>query len=277
MSKGKLIVIVVAVLSVVLVTVSVAVGVGIGISGNNEDSTTIQNVPTTAQQPVNAVPQTTMETQNTDDSTIATTFAVDDSELSELLLKAGYSFEDITNTRQLIVVTSDNEEYKIQCYNLNNGVWQKNSIASKAFVGKNGTISADKKKEGDYYSPQGLYSMGFAFGTSKNPGTSMEYRDVYEGIYWVDDSASQYYNMWVDGNTKEEDWNSAEKMWSYDEYIYGAVINYNTDPIVKNKGSAIFLHVGANYTAGCIASDEETIVEILKWLNPESNPQILIY
>lgn len=277
MSKGKLIIIVVAVLAVVLIIVGVGVGVGVGVSDNNEASTTAQSVLTTAQQPVNAVPQTTNEIQDTGASTIATTSAVNDSELSELLTKAGYSFEDIANTRQLIVVTSDNDEYKIQCYNLNNGVWQKNSIASKAFVGKNGTISADKKKEGDYYSPQGLYSMGFAFGSRKNPGTSMEYRDVYEGIYWVDDSASKYYNMWVDGNTKEKDWNSAEKMWSYDEYIYGAVINYNTDPIVKNKGSAIFLHVGANYTAGCIASDEKTIVEILKWLNPDANPQILIY
>ena len=72
-------------------------------------------------------------------------------------------------------------------------------------------------------------------------------------------------------------WASAEKLWTYDEYIYGAVIEYNTDPIAENKGSAIFLHVGYKYTAGCVASDEATIVSVLKWLNPKYNPKILIY
>ncbi len=268
------------ILSVALLIVAVVVGVGF-LGNDTASPTTTQNVSTTAQQPVNAVPQTTHSvdvTEASSSTTVSPTTEVSESnELSEMLSEAGYSFKDIADTRQLIVVTGENGEYKIQCYDFNNGVWQRNFIESKAFVGKNGTVSADKKTEGDYCSPKGLYSMGFAFGTEKNPGTKMEYRDVYEGIYWVDDADSQYYNMWVDGNTKKSDWDSAEKMWSYDEYIYGAVINYNTDPIVKNKGSAIFLHVGTKYTAGCVASDEKTIVEILKWLNPESNPQILIY
>lgn len=278
MNKKKLIIgIVVSVLVVslgcVLLVTGVIAFVGSKVTGNLPFA--IESTESTAQQMVNAVPQTTEAPQTTAPPTeIAVSLP---SELSGILLKSGYDFKDLESTNQLIVVTGENDDYYLQCYECNDGLWQSTDIKSKAFVGKNGTISPDKKTEGDYYSPKGLYDLGFAFGTKDNPGTKMEYRDVYEGIYWVDDPDSEFYNQWVDTKNQKIQWDSAEKMWSYDEYIYGAVINYNTDPIVKNNGSAIFLHVGYKYTAGCVASDEETIVSILKWLNPADNPKILIY
>ncbi len=278
MNKKKLIIgIVVSVLVVSLGCVLLVTGViafwGLKVADNLPSAT--ESTESTAQQMVNAVPQTTEVPQMTAPPTeIAVSLP---SELSGILLKSGYDFEDLESTTQLIVVTGENDDYYLQCYECNDGLWQSTDIKSKAFVGKNGTISPDKKTEGDYYSPKGLYDLGFAFGTKDNPGTKMEYRDVYEGIYWVDDPDSEFYNQWVDTKNQKIQWDSAEKMWSYDEYIYGAVINYNTDPIVKNNGSAIFLHVGYKYTAGCVASDEETIVSILKWLNPADNPKILIY
>ncbi|MBE6802273.1 MAG: hypothetical protein E7530_05275 [Ruminococcaceae bacterium] len=278
MNKKKLIIgIVVSVLVVslgcVLLVTGVIAFVGSKVTGNLPIA--IESTESTAQQMVNAVPQTTEVPQMTAPPTeIAVSLP---SELSGILLKSGYDFEDLESTNQLIVVTGENDDYHLQCYECNDGLWQSTDIKSKVFVGKNGTISPDEKTEGDYYSPKGLYDLGFAFGTKDNPGTKMEYRDVYEGIYWVDDPDSDFYNQWVDTKNQKIQWASAEKMWSYDEYIYGAVINYNTDPIVKNNGSAIFLHVGYKYTAGCVASDEETIVSILKWLNPADNPKILIY
>ena len=278
MNKKKLIIgIVVTILVVslgcVLLVTGVIAFVGSKVADNLPSAT--ESTESTAQQMVNAVPQTTEVPQMTAPPTeIAVSLP---SELSGILLKSGYDFEDLESTNQLIVVTGENDDYYLQCYECNDGLWQSTDIKSKAFVGKNGTISPDKKTEGDYYSPKGLYDLGFAFGTKDNPGTKMEYRDVYEGVYWVDDPDSEFYNQWVDTKNQKIQWDSAEKMWSYDEYIYGAVINYNTDPIVKNNGSAIFLHVGYKYTAGCVASDKETIVSILKWLNPADNPKILIY
>ena len=243
---------------------------------NNTDSELTDTTKTTADEAVNALPDTDTTKESTEPTQIVE--SLQPTELTEVLEKAGYTYNELSDTRQLIVITGDNGDYTIQCYDFNSGVWQKNHIASGAFVGKNGTIAPDKKTEGDYYTPQGLYDVGFAFGTNKNPGTAMEYRDVYEGIYWVDDPDSEFYNKWVDGNAQDIEWDSAEKMWTYSEYAYGMVIEYNTDPVVKGKGSAIFLHiVDYKYTAGCIASDEETIVSVLKWMKPESNPQILIY
>ncbi len=246
-----------------------------GIANNGNAGLTDTTKPT-AHEAVNALPDADTTEKTTEPPQIAV--SAQPAELAEVLEKAGYTFNELSDTQQLIVVTGANGDYTIQCYDCNSGLWQKNNIASKAFVGKNGTIAPDQKTEGDYYTPQGLYDVGFAFGTSKNPGTAMEYRDVYDGIYWVDDPDSEFYNKWVDGETQDITWDSAEKMWTYSEYAYGMVIEYNIDPIVKGKGSAIFLHVvDYTYTAGCIASDEDTIVSILKWLKPDSGPKILIY
>jgi L,D-peptidoglycan transpeptidase YkuD (ErfK/YbiS/YcfS/YnhG family) len=47
------------------------------------------------------------------------------------------------------------------------------------------------------------------------------------------------------------------------------VIEYNTNPIVKGKGSAIFFHLGVkNLTAGCVAIDENNMKSIVNWLIP---------
>lgn len=241
----------------------------IGIINDDEKPTTPETTVGTTAQAVNAVPDTTGAEETTEPP--------QPGELAEILTGAGYDFKDLADTRQLIVVTGDYGNYKIKCYDKSSGVWQDNDITSTAFVGKNGTASPDQKTEGDCRTPQGLYDLGFAFGTKENPGTAMEYRDVSEGVYWVDDPTSDFYNKWVDADEKDVKWDSAEKMWTYDEYRYGVVVEYNTDPIVKGKGSAIFLHVGYRYTAGCIASDEATITSILKWLKPSENPVILIY
>ena len=48
---------------------------------------------------------------------------------------------------------------------------------------------------------------------------------------------------------------------------YAIVIDYNTNPIVNGKGSAIFMHVersAYHKTAGCISIPEEEIIKLIK-------------
>ena len=64
---------------------------------------------------------------------------------------------------------------------------------------------------------------------------------------WCDDPSSTNYNRLV----KLPFILSAEKLW-LKENIYDVivVIDYNLKPVVKNKGSAIFLHIAKkNYAA----------------------------
>jgi L,D-peptidoglycan transpeptidase YkuD (ErfK/YbiS/YcfS/YnhG family) len=66
-------------------------------------------------------------------------------------------------------------------------------------------------------------------------------------------------------------------MFDEPSYYYGAVIDYNTDPVVSSPpmGSAIFLHVSTGgSTAGCVSLPESELLEVLRWLDPAQQPQI---
>ncbi|PLT34092.1 hypothetical protein CUU64_10325 [Bacillus sp. V5-8f] len=142
-------------------------------------------------------------------------------------------------------------------------------------IGKKGF--AVSKAEGDGKSPMGIYSFGTAFGTASKPaGMSWPYRKSTKNDYWIDAPSSKYYNKWFTSTSKPS---VSHEIMYQPLYKYAAVINYNTSPIVKGKGSAIFLHIwrsSSSPTAGCVATQEKNVVSILKWLNQKSNPQIVM-
>ena len=87
---------------------------------------------------------------------------------------------------------------------------------------------------------------------------------------WCDDVKSKKYNMFV----KLPFNYSHEKLYKK-ENIYDVilVLNYNMHPIIKNKGSAIFIHVARqNYekTHGCIAIKKAQLLKIIKELKKNS-------
>ena len=135
-------------------------------------------------------------------------------------------------------------------------------ISSKRYSSQN-QISC----EGDYCTPKGVFSLGFAFGTQPINGLNVEYRQLNSNCYWVDDPLSPLYNQWAE--SRNITWNSAEHLIDYpDAYKYSVVIDYNTNPIVPYKGSAIFIHcMTGSYTAGCVAVPENDMFIILKWLD----------
>lgn len=144
----------------------------------------------------------------------------------------------------------------------------------EAAIGRNGIALPGEKTEGDDRTPSGIYPLEFAFGYAREIHTRMDYWQATEEDIWVDDSNSVDYNKWVrKGETKAE---SYEEMRRTDAlYKYGIVIGYNTNPVVKGKGSAIFFHVWAGDgkpTSGCIAMSEEDIVTLLGWLDPSQKP-----
>ncbi|MGI8382725.1 SH3 domain-containing protein [Priestia megaterium] len=182
------------------------------------------------------------------------------------------SFKTLGNAQQVILVTADNydtKSAKIQTFEKVDGKW-KQVLTANGVVGQKGF--ALSKKEGDMESPTGKYTIGTAFGRYENPGTKLPYRKITANDVWVDDSKSSLYNTWQQKPANGR-WTSAENM-DIPAYDYGFVINYNESRTPGN-GSAIFFHVGTNYTAGCTATSKEQVVSILKWLNPEKNPVII--
>jgi L,D-peptidoglycan transpeptidase YkuD (ErfK/YbiS/YcfS/YnhG family) len=135
----------------------------------------------------------------------------------------------------------------------------------------------EKKFEGDNITPRGTYRIIKVFYRSdriKNLTTRITKIKIKKNMGWCDDFKSKDYNKLIKIPFKY----SYEKLFRAD-HIYDVVIliNYNYKPIIRNKGSAIFVHIAKkNYqkTAGCIALKKKHLLKILS--NIKKNEKIKI-
>ena len=146
----------------------------------------------------------------------------------------------------------------------------------KCAVGKRGI--GKKKKEGDFITPIGSFKIKFLLYRKdriKKLKTELKAIPIQKDMGWCNDPASIMYNKLVNVPFKF----SYEKLFRKDNvYDLIAVLNYNTNPIKKNKGSAIFLHVAKkNYanTAGCVAIKKTKLLKILEKITKNSKVQII--
>lgn len=177
-------------------------------------------------------------------------------------------------TRQLILARyKKNSKGKLYFYQRKAEGTFKKKLSCTAYFGKKGI---GKKKEGDKKSPKGLFTLDQSFGILKNPGTKMPYIKVNSKYYWCSDSKSKYYNTLIRSD-KTKHKCKGEHLYKYKGYYdYAVSIGYNKDQ-VPGKGSAIFLHCSKKKaTGGCIAIEKKYLKKILKSLNPERQPMILI-
>ncbi len=164
----------------------------------------------------------------------------------------------------------------LEAWEQDQGHWQKIDTA-RVVLGRTGLAAPGAKKEGDGHTPSGVYPITTAFGYESHADTGLNYKQATDVDFWVDDVASPQYNQWVHGTPQA---NSFEHMKRPDKlYRFGAVIEYNTNPIVPGNGSAIFLHIWRAYykpTAGCVAASERNIRRLLKWLDKNKQPVIIL-
>ena len=186
----------------------------------------------------------------------------------------------LNGSKQVMVVSTHKEgEYKatVYAYERKPEGWVKSFDKMEAVIGKNGFST--NKIEGDGKAPAGIFRIGHAFGISYGASiTKLPYRKVTDNDYWIDDITSADYNTWVEysGNPNDR-WKSFERL-NISLYKYAVVIEYNMNPVIAGKGSAIFLHIWKNSssgTSGCTAVSENNMIKILKWLDPASNPIII--
>ncbi len=196
-------------------------------------------------------------------------------ELTYLLSLRQVSYDELRelSCNQLVTVTATNTDAQIKLFECVDSLWVENeAYTCSGFVGQMGTV--DNMSEDICGTPRGLYSIGSAFYRYNYPDTKLDVFAITDNTYWVDDPDSKYYNQRVEG-TADMDWDSAEHMADYSNYNYGFVVNYNMPP-VYNAGSAIFFHIGAGPTAGCIATNETMVLSYLSVLDKNLNPYILI-
>jgi L,D-peptidoglycan transpeptidase YkuD (ErfK/YbiS/YcfS/YnhG family) len=179
---------------------------------------------------------------------------------------------------QMVVVFREHyRDIKVAGVEKTNGIWGLSLAPVRASIGRNGLIYDIAKKEGDGCTPVGLYSLGELFTYENNINTKLHYTQTNDQDKWIDDPLSDDYNKHIRGATNAKSFENLLLNSIY--YKYCMVIEYNTKPIIKGKGSAIFFHVADDKykpTAGCVAIAETDMLSYLKWLQPEKRKAIFI-
>ena len=135
----------------------------------------------------------------------------------------------------------------------------------KCAVGKRGI--GLKKKEGDLITPIGEFRIKYILYRKdrvKKIQSKLKMVIIKKNMGWCNDPASQKYNRMINLPFST----SYERLFRK-ENIYDIilVLDYNMNPIKKNKGSAIFIHIAKkNYkkTEGCIAIKKIELLKIIK-------------
>ena len=157
----------------------------------------------------------------------------------------------------------------------NNGYLEYKNFKFRCALGKAGVKT--KIKEGDNITPKGTYkilSIYYRYDRVKKIKCSIKKIKITKKIGWCDDLKSKYYNKIIKLPSKL----SHEILYRKDNiYDIVCVINYNINPILKKKGSAIFLHVAKKKyqkTKGCIALKKNHLITLLSLIKKNTKIKI---
>ena len=145
----------------------------------------------------------------------------------------------------------------------------------KCAIGKRGI--GYKRKEGDFITPIGTYKIKYILYRKdrvKKLQGKIKKIAIRKNMGWCNDPKSKEYNKLI----KLPFAYNFEKLFRKENnYDIILVLNYNMNPIIKNKGSAIFIHVAKkNYkkTEGCIALNKTHLLKIVKKLKKNTKVKI---
>ena len=143
----------------------------------------------------------------------------------------------------------------------------------KCCIGENGLNY--NKKEGDFSTPKGLFSLKKLYFRKDRvgiPKCKISKKIIKKNMAWCDDPAHKNYNTEIKTYNKK----LKENLFRVDhKYDYLISISHNRKKISK-KGSAIFIHLTDNYkpTAGCIALKKKDFEILLKLIDRKTKIKI---
>jgi L,D-peptidoglycan transpeptidase YkuD (ErfK/YbiS/YcfS/YnhG family) len=134
------------------------------------------------------------------------------------------------------------------------------------------------KREGDGASPIGRFELLRGFYRADRlprPRTGLPLSRIGPRDGWSDDPRDRRYNQLIPLPCAT----SHEKMWR-DDPLYDVVIDiaWNRGPVMRGRGSAIFLHLarpGFTPTEGCVAVEQRVIRRLLERIGPHTRIEIV--
>jgi L,D-peptidoglycan transpeptidase YkuD (ErfK/YbiS/YcfS/YnhG family) len=167
----------------------------------------------------------------------------------------------------------------VELWQLQGGCWVSAGGPWDGRIGQYGFN--DHHVEGDGTTPTGMYGLGpVMYGNQRDPGVHEPYHVLECGDWWDEDPASPAYNTFQHVPCDEDPPFGAgsEALWQETApYPSFAVVDYNTGPIVKGAGSAIFLHADTGVpTTGCVSIPLADLDQTLDWLEPADQPAFVM-
>ncbi len=173
-------------------------------------------------------------------------------------------------TQVISVVGVGGSSAKMDVYQRGAAGWQPIGVGIPAFIGAKGM--APQTHDGQMKTPMGVFTLDFAFGTAPSPGGGLPYVQVGPDHWWDGDMKSPTYNtMQVckkDQCRFDTSLSAGTENLDIPQYKHAVVMGVNKARVPGN-GGAFFVHsTGGGPTAGCVAIDDGTLVEVMRWLRP---------
>ena len=161
---------------------------------------------------------------------------------------------------KIFIVSSKKKKIAYVCY-------EKKKII--CYIAKNGI--GKKNREGDLITPKGNYKVERVFLRTDRlmkVKTSLPVSKTEKSNIWCTDPKQKKYNCFL----KKPIHCSYEELHRKDS-AYDIIVStsFNSHPVKKHRGSAIFIHcLGPknNFTEGCIALQKKHLIDLLKKLSP---------
>ena len=147
--------------------------------------------------------------------------------------------------------------------------YQNNKV--KCAIGKRGI--GKKQKEGDQITPRGTFRIKNILYRKDKINylrSVIKKTPIKKNMGWCDDPKSKDYNKLIKYPFNYK----SEKLYrSNNIYDIILVLDFNMHPIMKNKGSAIFIHISnSKYssTQGCIAIKKKELLKLIDFIDKKT-------
>ena len=178
---------------------------------------------------------------------------------------------NVGNAAQVLsVVSTGGSTAKMDVWQRDANGWKPVATAIPVHVGANGMVP--QSHDGEMATPMGIFSLDFAFGTQPNPGGGLDYVQVTRDYWWDGDMNSPTYNTMqvckkADCPFDTNPASGTENLY-IPQYAHAIVMGVNKARVPGN-GGAFFVHTtDGGATAGCVSLDDDTLVKIMRWLQP---------